>query len=249
MPTQKYWTHQVLDPQADDPIFSGLLPNFKLAVDLQGRVSFRGSRLPAVIFSPAPTLTADKQVGSPITHPQSDPDSPTKLSITRINILSDVRPEMWDVVTSTWATPPWARRSDCWRSRRRAESCPSVSQWWCYHRLLGHFGQHPPPHAGRHGSPPRLSNRAAGSGGAAATGRSWSLLSSSSALATLLPPAGLVPTNIQTQSYSNPTIFKPNYIQTQYFTNITNHQNFRHQYSELSIFKPPTFQLVNNSIH
>ena len=28
-----------------------------------------------VIFSPAPTLTADKQVASPITHPQSDPDS------------------------------------------------------------------------------------------------------------------------------------------------------------------------------
>ena len=221
--------------------FSGLLPNFKLAVDLQGRVSFRGSRLPAVIFSPAPTLTADKQVGSPITHPQSDPDSRTKSSITRINVLSDVRSEMSDVVTSTWAAPPWARRSDCWRSRRRAESCPSVSQWWCYHRLLGHFGQHPPPHAGRHGSPPRLSNRAAGSGGAAATSRSWSLLSSSSALATLLPPAGLVPTNIQTQSYSNPTIFKPNYIQTQRYSNPT----IFYQYYKSPKFPPPIFRTIN----
>ena len=227
--------------------FSGLLPNFKLAVDLQGRVSFRGSRLPAVIFSPAPTLTADKQVGSPITHPQSDPDSPTKSSITRINVLSDVRPEMSDVVTSTWATPPWARRSDCWRSRRRAESCPSVSQWWCYHRLLGHFGQHPPPHAGRHGSPPRLSNRAAGSGGAAATSRSWSLLSSSSALATLLPPAGLVPTNIQTQSYSNPPIFKPTnilpilQITKISATNIPNYQYLRHQHFSSSIIQTTNF--------
>ena len=174
---------------------------------------------------------------------------PTRLSVTRINSqrcqIRAVRCcQMLSDVVSTWAAPPWARRSGCWRSRRRAERCPSVSQWL---NVLEHLLPPPLLHAGRHGTlPPRLSKRAR---------ERWrcrcplQLISSfpppSPADPTRLPQAGArLPTNIQTQQYSDQPIFKPTNIQAHQclitpiynITNIHTHKYTNQSYSNLQIF-------------